>query len=170
MSFIKSVKLWIYSKACMINEGKDPIQYHCLFHNFTTHSFALTGGFSGYSDRFCSSSGGHAESFNTVSINVLLVSRWKARWPLERRHPALRLPSRMKCCILVYVADLTKTMIVGVFQAGIQYRHTWETRINNFSSRATYRKPNTMNNFPVCFQIRVVSVVAGDLPMHYTLL
>ncbi len=25
----------------MIDEGEDPIQYHCLFHNFRSHSFAL---------------------------------------------------------------------------------------------------------------------------------
>lgn len=27
----------------MINEGKDPVQYRRLFHNFTTHSFCLDG-------------------------------------------------------------------------------------------------------------------------------
>lgn len=41
-SVIKSAELWIYSKACMINEGKDPVQYPRLFHNFTTSSSALT--------------------------------------------------------------------------------------------------------------------------------
>lgn len=41
-SLIKSAELWIYSKACMINEGKDLVQYCRLFHNFTTHSFPLT--------------------------------------------------------------------------------------------------------------------------------
>lgn len=41
-SLIKSVELWIYSKACMINEDKDLVQYCRLFHNFTTYSFPLT--------------------------------------------------------------------------------------------------------------------------------
>lgn len=43
ISLIKSAALWIYSKACMINESEDPMQYHRLFHNFKTHSFTLTG-------------------------------------------------------------------------------------------------------------------------------
>lgn len=43
ISLIKSAALWIYSKACMINESKDPMQYHRLFHNFKTHSFTLMG-------------------------------------------------------------------------------------------------------------------------------
>lgn len=32
-SLIKSVELWIYSKACTINEGKDSIQYLSWFHS-----------------------------------------------------------------------------------------------------------------------------------------
>lgn len=52
-SLIKSAELWIYSKACMINEGKDLVQYCRLFHNFTTHSFPLTGvGWGGVSWHF----------------------------------------------------------------------------------------------------------------------
>lgn len=43
ISLIKSAALWIYSKACMINESEAPMQYHRLFHNFKTHSFTLTG-------------------------------------------------------------------------------------------------------------------------------
>lgn len=43
ISLIKSAALWIYSKACMINESEDPMQYRRLFHNFKTHSFTLTG-------------------------------------------------------------------------------------------------------------------------------
>lgn len=52
-SLIKSAELWIYSKACMINEGKDLVQYCRLFRNFTTHSFPLTGvGWGGVSWHF----------------------------------------------------------------------------------------------------------------------
>lgn len=38
-SLIKSVKLWIYSQACKINEVKDLIQYRSRFCNFSIGSF-----------------------------------------------------------------------------------------------------------------------------------
>lgn len=39
LSVIKSVKRWIYSQQCKINEGKDLIQYHSQFRNFLICSF-----------------------------------------------------------------------------------------------------------------------------------
>lgn len=42
-SLIKFVKTWIYSKACMINEGEDLIPHLSRCHNFTSHSLALMG-------------------------------------------------------------------------------------------------------------------------------
>lgn len=62
----------------MINEGKDPIQYPCLFHNFTSPSFALMGSeWTRQSEQtFLSSYQEHFKIQITVSIIVLLVWRW----------------------------------------------------------------------------------------------